>query len=60
MDSPRPLGGGTGIVGFLIGLGGMLAGDLSRMEKPLSVDDFIDAKAAGLARGAITAFQLAI
>lgn len=44
---------------FLIGLGGTVVGDLPKVEKQLSVDNFMDVKAAGLARGAIKAADIA-
>ena len=45
--------------GFLIGLGGTVVGDLPKVEKQLSLDDFMDAKVAGLVRGSIKAAEVA-
>ena len=44
--------------GFLIGLGGTVVGDLPKVEKQLSLDDYMDAAAANALRGAIKAAQL--
>ncbi len=45
--------------GFLIGLGGTVVGDLPRVEKQLSLDDFMDAAASGAVRSAIKNAELA-
>jgi len=45
--------------GFLIGLGGTVVGDLPKVEKQLSLDDFMDAKVVGLVRSSIKAADLA-
>ncbi|MCC2675626.1 MAG: putative rane protein [Ramlibacter sp.] len=37
--------------GFLIGLGGTVVNDLPKVEKPLSIDDFLDRAAADRLRG---------
>ncbi|MGH8804466.1 MAG: serine endopeptidase, partial [Polaromonas sp.] len=39
--------------GFLIGLGGTVVGDLPKVEKRLSLDDYMDAAASGALRSAI-------
>jgi thiol:disulfide interchange protein len=43
--------------GFLIGLGGLVVGDLPRVETQLSIDDFIDRARAEQARTAIKAAE---
>jgi len=45
--------------GFLIGLGGTLVGDLPKVERALSVDDFMDRSAAGALRAGIQAAERA-
>jgi len=40
--------------GFLIGLGGTLVGDLPKVERQLTMEDFIDKAAAGPLRAAVT------
>ena len=45
--------------GFLIGLGGTVVGDLPKVEKQLSLDDFMDANAATALRNAIKAAERA-
>ena len=44
---------------FLIGLGGTVVGDLPKIEKQLSPDDYMDAKAAALVRSAIKTADVA-
>jgi len=45
--------------GFLIGLGGTVVGDLPKVEKQLSLDDYMDANAATALRNAIKAAERA-
>ena len=45
--------------GFLIGLGGTVVGDLPKVEKQLSLEDYMEANAAGLARSGLKAAELA-
>ena len=40
---------------FLIGLGGTIVGDLPKVETPLTVDDFLDRKAADKLRAEVKA-----
>jgi hypothetical protein len=44
---------------FLIGLCGTVVGDLPRVEKQLSVNDFMDAKTAAVAKNALSAAETA-
>jgi predicted RNA-binding Zn-ribbon protein involved in translation (DUF1610 family) len=45
--------------GFLIGLGGTLVGDLPKVERQLSLDDYMDANASAALRNAIKAAERA-
>ena len=45
--------------GFLIGLGGTVVGDLPKVEKQLSLDDYMDANASTALRNAIKAAERA-
>ncbi|SFC07007.1 hypothetical protein SAMN05216344_10894 [Polaromonas sp. OV174] len=45
--------------GFLIGLGGTLVGDLPKVEKQLSLDDYMDGAASSASRKAITTAERA-
>ncbi|RZJ20175.1 MAG: serine endopeptidase, partial [Haliea sp.] len=45
--------------GFLIGLGGTIVGDLPRVEKHYTSDDFMDPALAGQARAELAAAETA-
>ena len=45
--------------GFLIGLGGTLVGDLPQVEKPLSLDTYMDPEASNALRGTIKSAERA-